>query len=190
MKSRLAGVAALPLVALLCGCTAPGDGERPAAGERTGKPLVATPGSADGASVELYFPDEHGTLSAEARQLAPWTAPGEGARSLLEALLAGPQSEALSAPLPPGTSLGTVHLSAAGLLYVDLLSSEHPRPPLSGSSAELTAVYSLVDSVLLNLPEIRGVVLLWNGRQLPTFAGHVDTSLPLRADADLLARRR
>jgi hypothetical protein len=33
------------------------------------------------------------------------------------------------------------------------------------------------------------VVLLWNGRQASTFAGHVDTTRPLGPAADLIARR-
>jgi hypothetical protein len=54
----------------------------------------------------------------------------------------------------------------------------------------MLSVYSLVDTVLLNVPEIEAMVLLWNGRQPQAFAGHVDTSLPLRADRDLIAARR
>lgn len=140
--------------------------------------------------VSLYFPGDGWYLLAEPRAVTRWSAPLEGARAVLTELLAGPESEALLAPLPDGVSLGELHLTDDGRLYVDLLSTEHDRPPVEGSLAELLTVYSLVDSVLLNLPEIDSVVLLWNGRQPTTFAGHVDTSLPLVADEDLLASRR
>ena len=43
----------------------------------------------------------------------------------------------------------------------------------------MLSVYSIVNTVLLNIPEISAVVLLNNGQQRPTFAGHLDTSRPL-----------
>ena len=147
--------------------------------------VVPSDGSAQSA-VALYFPNQDGTLSAEARALGSWSEPQEGARMLAEAILAGPLDEALVAPLPAGTSLGVSHLTAASHLYIDLVSTEHTRPPMAGSQTELMAVYSLVDTILLNVPELEAVILMWNGRQLPTFAGHLDTSLPLRADPDLI----
>ena len=187
----LVGAAALLVLALLLlrsgdeeeGLAEPGPGAiaevEITAGESGDLPLV-----------QLYFPNDSGSLSAESQALEPWSSTEEGARILVEAVLVGPQSETLNAPLPEGTTLGVTHLSDSAFLYVDLVSTEHPRPPVSGSRMELTSVYSLVDSVLLNLPEVEAIVLLWNGRQLPTFAGHLDTSLPLRADADLVRRQR
>ena len=138
--------------------------------------------------VPVYFPNDRGMLSAEERDLPAWATPEDGARLLIEAVLAGPRSEDLGPAMPDGTTLGVTRLSDAALLYVDLVSTEHSRPPLSGSRMEMASVYSLVDTVLLNIPEIEAVVLLWNGKQLPTFGGHIDTSLPLKADADLVSR--
>jgi hypothetical protein len=37
----------------------------------------------------------------------------------------------------------------------------------------------MVNTVLANAERARAVVLLWNGTQRPTFAGHVDTIRPL-----------
>ena len=190
MNRRATG-APIGAVLALGVCLLPGCGDRGGEGGAGGPGFdeVDVSGSAGEAPlVSLYFPNDRGTLSAESRRLPTWSTPEEGARILIEALLAGPESDALGAPLPEGTALGTVHLSDMALLYVDLVSTVHPSPPVSGSRMELTTVYSLVDSVLLNLADVEAVVLLWNGRQLPTFAGHVDTSLPLRADADLVAR--
>jgi hypothetical protein len=120
------------------------------------------------------------------RPLNPWSSPESGARVLVEAVLAGPSEPAFASPLPPGTELGVTYLAPSALLYVDLVSSEHTRPPVTGSLEELLSVFSLVNTVLLNTPEIEAVVLLWNGQQHQTFAGHVDTSLPLRPDRDLI----
>jgi len=151
----------------------------------------------EGASplVPIYFPNQRGTLSPEEQAIGPWSNPEEGARLLIEAVLRGPglesqPGELLVAPLPSGTALGVTNLSESAHLYINLVSTEHTRPPVGGSQTELLSVYSLVDTVLLNVPEIEAVILLWNGRQLPTFAGHLDTSLPLRADPDLVRARR
>ncbi len=62
-----------------------------------------------------------------------------------------------------------------------------PRPEAVklalGSEDELLAVYSLVNTVALNdIEGVGSVVLMWDGRQPETFAGHVDVSRPLMAD--------
>ena len=56
--------------------------------------------------------------------------------------------------------------------------------PAMGLTEELLAVYSLVNSLTANNLRIDRVVLMWNGEQRPTFAGHVDTTRPLMADLE------
>lgn len=100
---------------------------------------------------------------------------------------APPNASGLVRPLPPEVKLGDVQLSADGTAFVDLRWPGHDDPPESGSTAEIQRVYSLVDSVALNVPQVNRVVLLWNGTQRITFSGHLDTSRPLVADRSLLA---
>lgn len=90
---------------------------------------------------------------------------------------------------PRGISLGAVHLATDGVAYIDLRSPGGAPPPPCGSRQEIQAVFSLVNSVVLNVPEARSVALLWNGAQRPTFAGHVDTSRPLLPATELVDRR-
>lgn len=56
--------------------------------------------------------------------------------------------------------------------------------PAMGLTEELLAVYSVVNSLTANSLGIDRVVLMWNGEQRPTFAGHVDTTRPLMADLE------
>jgi hypothetical protein len=84
-------------------------------------------------------------------------------------------------------AVGAVELTPEGTAYLDLRWAEHDDPPPGGSDAEMQAVYSLVDSIALNVPEAQRVVLLWNGTQRVTFSGHLDTSRPLSPDRSLLA---
>ncbi|HLX10953.1 MAG TPA: GerMN domain-containing protein [Thermoanaerobaculia bacterium] len=90
-------------------------------------------------------------------------------------------------PFPPEVKLGSVELSADGIAFVDLRWPDHEDPPESGSTEEIQRVYSVVDSLALNVPEVNRVVLLWNGTQRITFSGHLDTSRPLQPDRTLLA---
>ncbi len=107
-----------------------------------------------------------------------------------------PNEELLPA-LPAGVRLLAVEL-LDGVAYVDLTTVEVAsrtgaagttgrsavglERPAMGLTEELLAVYSLVNSLTANNLGVDRVVLMWNGEQRPTFAGHVDTARPLMAD--------
>ncbi|HEX2162411.1 MAG TPA: GerMN domain-containing protein, partial [Thermoanaerobaculia bacterium] len=157
----------------------------------------AAPAAAPGAdaptldlAVTLYFPGPGTALAAETRELA---VPEDAERQLValaHALLAGPESPRLAAPLPPGVEVRSIHLGDEGIAYVDLVAPEGQAPPAGGSTEELLRVYSLVNTLALNVSAVEAVVLLWNGEQRATWSGHLDTSRPLAADPSLVARRR
>ncbi len=136
-------------------------------------------------SFNLYFPAAGGGLFAEPRELQVTEAPKDRTRKVVEAVLAGPKAPGLARPFPEGVTLGSVQLSDDGIAYVDLRSADQPDPPSGGSTEEIQRVYSIVDSVALNIPEVHGVVLLWNGAQRETFSGHLDLSRPLVPDRKL-----
>lgn len=136
--------------------------------------------------VKLYFPGGDGRLYSEL-----WEAPADGEiaermAAVLNQLLAGPQSGNLRPPLADGIQVGQVYL-VDGQAIVDLILPEGEAPPVFGSRREILTVYSLVNSLLFNFSEAEQVVLLWNGRQRETFAGHIDTTHPLHARSDLVA---
>lgn len=137
-------------------------------------------------AVTLYFPGADGLLHPEVRGLDTAADGAELARRIVVGLLAGPDTADLFAPLPSSTAVSTVVLGTDGVLYLDLASSEHPLPPVAGSQRELLAAYSLVNSICMNVPRIRGVALLWNGEQRTTFAGNLDTTRPLTPDRRLV----
>ena len=189
MSRRAAGVAlALALLLLLAGLLGwwrLGGGRR----TRNGAPPVAGPSAPPVAlPVDLYFPAGGATLKIEHRELQTSPAPKEEIRKVVEALLEGPHGPGLESPLPKGVVVGGVQLGADGTAYVDLRWEGHEDPPAGGSGEELQRVYSLVDSIALNVPQARRVVLLWNGSQRLTFSGHLDTSLPLLPSRELLSR--
>lgn len=134
----------------------------------------------------LYFPGRGGRLYPERRTLDAELAGEERLRLIVEQLLVGPESETLSPALPGEIELSDVTLGADGTLYLDLSSKQGTLRGM-GSTSELLAIYSLVDTVLLNEPQAQSVILLWNGRQQPSLAGHIDTTRPLALNRRLIA---
>ena len=51
------------------------------------------------------------------------------------------------------------------------------------SKASKYAYYGVVDSVLLNCPELKAVQVLFGGREIETLTGHLDLSKPLAVAA-------
>jgi spore germination protein GerM len=133
-------------------------------------------------SFQLYFPADGGTLKPESRDLQVAEAPKDRIHKILDALLVGPRTGGLVGPFPAGVVVGGVLLSPDGTAYVDLRWPSHEEPPSGGSTEEIQRVYSVVDSVTLNIPQAQRVILLWNGVQRETFSGHLDLSRPLVAD--------
>lgn len=139
--------------------------------------------------VELYFPGSGGRLFVEQRSLPASATLEERLSILLGAFLQGPQDEDLFPAFPPEVSLAYLMVTDDGIAHIDLtVTGQNPNLPW-GSKQEMLAVYGLVDTVLLNLPEIQGVILLRNGEQRSTFGGHLDTTRLLLANHDLVAER-
>ncbi len=148
--------------------------------------VEATAQKREPVSFNLYFPGGGGSLHPESRALQVSEDPKDRVRKVVEALLAGTKAPGLVRPFPEGVTLGAVLLSPDGTAYVDLHWQDHPDPPPSGSTEEMQRIYSVVDSIALNVPQASRVVLLWNGVQRETFSGHLDLSEPLVADRGLL----
>lgn len=103
---------------------------------------------------------------------------------ILKAQLAAAPSPLVSVT-PPGTRLRAFYLTSRGDAVVDLsreITSAHP----GGSLMEMLTVYALVNAVTANLPKVRRVQLLVEGRETDTIAGHIDVRGPLPADRSLV----
>jgi hypothetical protein len=149
----------------------------------------AAPAEAATVELVLYFPNGDGLLEAESRTvaLAATAVDNEVARAEAgaRALLEGPRNASLFAPFPAEVTLDRVLLNPRGLLYVNLLGP--PTPPAAGSLIETLRIWSVVNTVLDAAPSARGVSLTWNGAQLESLGGHIDTGRPLLARPDLVA---
>ena len=150
---------------------------------------VRVPVAVESATIELFFPGPDDRLHSEERELPPGIDSRGVAAFIAEAIVAGPTQEELVAPFPTDVHVGSVDISEEGVVYVDLESESRAFPPASGSRVEMLTLYSLVNSIVHNVEPARLVVVLWNGRQLVTFGGHIDTTHPVQPQPDLLARQ-
>ncbi len=106
--------------------------------------------------------------------------PADKARQIVECLIEAKDAAGLKTPVPAGTKVFTVFIKDN--LAIVNLSREMMSNLRGGVDAELLAVYSIVNSILLNLEGIDAVQILIDGEKLPTLHGHVDISNPLIAN--------
>jgi spore germination protein GerM len=135
--------------------------------------------------VHLYFSDKaNHFLMAENRVLKISDDPVFFAKSIIEALIKGPQ-KGLVRTLPAATAVRAIFVTSEGLCFVDLTSAVSENHP-GGIQAELLTIYSIVNSLVLNVPKIKAVKILINGNESMTLAGHIDLQAPFKANMLLI----
>jgi spore germination protein GerM len=125
----------------------------------------------------FYVSDDGQQLIAVEREVPFAEGTVEQARQIVAAAVA-PVSEPLVSSVPAGTTLRSVFVTDHGDAYVDLsreITANHP----GGTLSEILTVYAVVNSLTANLPAIRSVQLLVEGKEVATLAGHVDLRRPL-----------
>lgn len=144
-------------------------------------------GSGRRIAVRLYFEQaERGGLWPEEREVAFSTDLARQLSTVVEELARGPSNPALVGTLPAETRVLDVFVHGQGVVYVNL--SKEARDGLSGGSLdELTAVYSVVDTIVSNFPATRRVQILVEDRVVESLSGHLDLSRPLPPDMTLVA---
>lgn len=148
-------------------------------------PLPADLASAQATPVHLYFSDKDNRfLMAEERVLKSPKDPEFFARSIVEALIKGPQL-GLARTIPAETAVRAVYLTPQGICYLDLTPAAAENHP-GGIKSELLSIYSIVNSLVLNVTEIEAVKILINGDESVTLAGHIDLQIPIKANMLLI----
>jgi hypothetical protein len=137
-------------------------------------------------SVEIYFPSaEASGLIGEFREIFATATPGDQAKQIIADLISGPTSRDALRALPSNVRLRQVYVLDNGLAYLDF-NSELSEGIGGGSMNELLTVYSIVDSVTLNVKKIQRVVILINGRTPETLNGNIDLRRALAPDTTLI----
>jgi hypothetical protein len=149
--------------------------------ERHGRPVAVPHPQQEGTFlVTLFFASPDGAgLVREGREIDPCADSAGCVERVVGELINGPLGD-LAPTLPAATSIHAVQVNGE-LVQIDLGKEMIEGLP-GGSSAEMTAVYSIVDSIAVNFPRIKQVKLLFDGKTVETLKGHLDLSGPLAPD--------
>jgi spore germination protein GerM len=135
--------------------------------------------------VSLYFADaDNAFLKPERIKISSSSDPAKLGKAVMEFLIKGPAG-GLGRTIPEETSVRSFKVEKNGTAHADFTSAIRDKHP-GGSSSELMTVYSIVNSLTMNIPEIKRVKILIEGREQTTLAGHVDLRFPLKADTALV----
>lgn len=134
---------------------------------------------------DIFFGDIASDMLSAERRTLPWSATAEQrARRLMEELLRGPAGEAVRTT-PETARLRSVEITSDGLARVDFsaaLAGDHP----GGSSSEMLTVYSIVNTLALNIDSVKRVQILIEGRPVDSIAGHMDCRQPFLPDRKII----
>jgi hypothetical protein len=136
--------------------------------------------------VKMFFPAASGTsiLASEQRMIFKSREIPNRAKQILQMVIDGPKGNGLLPGVPKDTKLQEVFESSDGTLYVDFSSAISVNHP-GGTVNEQATIYSIVDSLLFNLPEVHQVKILVGGMEQETLAGHCLLLLPLSLDLSM-----
>lgn len=163
-----------------------------AAGQATGAPAAESPSFTSDQNrreVLLFFQARDSEyLGPERRKIFLTASPVDQAKQIVVELINGPGSRDLLPTIPKETRLRGLYLDRAGTAYVDLsgeISTRHP----GGTAEEIATLFSLVNSLTYNLPEVKRVHLLIDGEERDTLV-HLDLKRGYRQDLSIVDMER
>ena len=190
LRNILAIVLTVLCVAMLAGCD-----EQGKAGSGSSQAVTSESSSSSAASsaagqkaatmdISVYYPDVNATgLVAVTKTVKAQEA--DKYQAAVEALLAGTDDKKLTAVFPKKAKLRKVSVSG-GVAKVDfdknLISGF-----VGGSTGEEMLVGSLVNT-LTELPEIKKLQILVEGKEIDSLSGHLDLSKPVERMPELIKK--
>ena len=152
----------------------------PASGKHT------TAKKKDKQEVTLFFSDANERfLIPEKRFISKENGPEEQAQEMVKALLAGSKTGLVNT-FPENAELQSVKMEGGETLLVnfsDSLVTNHP----GGSTAEMATVYSLTNTLIVNMPAIKKVKILIGGKERESLKGHIGLKNPFTMNRELIA---
>ena len=134
---------------------------------------------------KIYFSDpQERFLIPEKRYVFKENDAALQAKEIVKALLEGSKADLINT-FPAGVSLRDVKVDDAGIAFVNFnknLIKLHP----GGSTAEMATIYSLTNSITQNVPSIKKVKILVEGKEVPSIKGHISTQKAFRPDSELI----
>jgi len=135
---------------------------------------------------EIYFSDsQERFLVGEKRYINKEEDAAGQAREVVKALLDGSKTGNVST-FPAHVNLRDVKVGKDGTAEVNF-SSDLTKLHPGGSAAEMATIYSLTNSLTTNVPEIKAVKILVEGKALSSIKGHISAMNSFKPDPDLYA---
>lgn len=137
--------------------------------------------------VRLYFSDANERfLVPEMRYIPKRKKIDDQALEIVKALLNGSTQGNVNTLTEETTcKRATVKNGTAYISFDNNLIERHP----GGTTSEISTIYSLTTSLCKNIPQIKRVKLLINGKEIETIKGHINTRNSFIVNNDLLAQR-
>lgn len=124
--------------------------------------------------VFLYFSDVNERfLVPEKRYIPKISNTEEQTKGLVKALLEGSKTGLINT-FPQNTELQSVKIRSNDVAFVSFdknLIKLHP----GGSAGEMATIYSLANTLTTNIPKVKKVKLLVDGKEIESIKGHIDT---------------
>lgn len=109
-------------------------------------------------------------------------------RDVLNELIKGPLNDLRLTPtIPEETKIKSIFIDSNGICYLNFSREIQGNFP-GGAWTELLSLYSIVNTLTDNFPEIKGVQILVEGYGVETLSGHIDTRSPLERREDLVGQ--
>ena len=146
---------------------------------------LITPLRTENWKASLYFGGESSDyLIKEFRPVSSVRNPEKMSAVLMKELINGPDAKGVRT-IPEQTRLLAVDFSNDGLLVVNF-SKEFTEQHPGGSSSEIMTVYSIVNTLTINIKDVKMIRITQEGRTLNTIAGHIDCNRIFYPDLKLV----
>jgi hypothetical protein len=136
--------------------------------------------------VTLYFSDTNERFLFPEKRYIPQDKSREGqATELIKALVDGSKTGLVNT-FSPKTDIISVKIESdqtARINFGQNLATNHP----GGSASEMATVYSLANTLITNIPEIKKVKILIEGKEQESLKGHIDIRNPFSFNKELIA---
>ncbi len=122
----------------------------------------------------VYYTDKQKTgLKSIKKRFAATLDSHELGMEILKILIEGPQRVHLEAIWPEDIKINSFFITDDGKAYIDL-DLEQGMIENMDTWTEFLAIYSMVNSLTVNIPKIKMVKILIQGKNALTLAGHID----------------
>ncbi|SEM45518.1 Sporulation and spore germination [Syntrophus gentianae] len=144
-------------------------------------------GSKEKQAITLYFSDANERFLVPEKRFVPKKeSPAQQAAEIVKALLEGSKTGKVNT-FPPKVILKDAKIENNSKISVSFsknLVQDHP----GGSASEMATVYSLTNSLTANIPQIKAVKILIEGREVDSLKGHISLKQPFSFNREYLAQ--